>query len=210
MSASRHLPVACLLVGLALIPTIIHSYGDDPGGDGRTTGAIATELAGYTAHASNRNPTWGQRRFDSKDWMEREYRGIDGRTVVLTVVRSHDAKRLYHHPELAVAYGVSFVGHETVRLAHRPDLPLHVLKPGAGVAATSAYALHYDGRFVENPLLFQIRIAGELLFKRRQPMTLFFVLDRQAAPGEDIATAPSTAVLLHAVDAFLGQTAAAR
>lgn len=203
MISFRYLPATCVLLALALVPTIIHSYSNDAGDDGRRTDAIPTELAGYTSRPSDRNATWGQRRFDSHDWVEREYRDVArGHEVTLTVVRSYDAKSVYHHPELAVAYGVSFVGQQVSRLPQRPDVPVHVLKPSPGVPASAAYVLHYDARFVENPIAFQIRTAGELLFTRRKPMTLFFVVDEDAA-GDQWEDAPAATVLLAAVDAFL-------
>lgn len=191
------------MLALALVPTIIHSYSNAADDDGRRTAAIPAELAGYTSRPSDRHATWGQRRFDSHDWVEREYRdGARAHQVKLTVVRSYDAKSVYHHPELAVAYGVSFVGEQIMRLPQRPDVPLHVLKPSPGVSASAAYVLHYDTRFVENPIAFQIRTAGELLVGRRKPMTLFFAQSPNAA-GEQWDQAPAAAVLLAAVDAFL-------
>ncbi len=57
--------------------------------------------------ATNRPADWGRRRFESQDWTERRYVS-GGDQVVLTVVRSFDLKALYHHPELAVAYGADF------------------------------------------------------------------------------------------------------
>lgn len=202
MISVRYLPATCVLLALALVPTIIHSYSTDAGDDGRRTAAVPTELAGYTSRPSDRNAAWGQRRFDSHDWVEREYRDVArGHQVTLTVVRSYDAKSVYHHPELAVAYGVSFVGQQVIRLPQRPDVPVHVLKPSPGVPASAAYVLHYDARFVENPIAFQIRTAGELLVTRRKPMTLFFA--QSADAREQAEQVPSASVLLAAVDAFL-------
>src|SRR5688572_467043 len=132
MISSRFMPVACALIAIALVPTLIHSYAGAVEVDGRTTAGIPAFLAGFTSTDAGRNATWGKRRFDSDDWSERTYRnGVDA--VRLTVVRSYDSKSLYHHPELAVAYPTSFPEEETRRFTVRPEIPVHVLTPGEGV-----------------------------------------------------------------------------
>jgi hypothetical protein len=187
----------------ALIPTIIHSYGGGAVTDGRSVAAIPNVLTGYRSAATDRNPGWGKRRFDSSDWMERTFADEGGRdAITLTVVRSLDAKRLYHHPELAVAYGTGFVGKDVRRFAERPDIPVHVLKAGPGVSAAGLYVLHYGNRFIDNPVIFQIRTAGELLFSRRQPMTLFFLLDSSPARADEAEPTAVLRLLFAAIDAF--------
>src|SRR5688572_24699034 len=162
----------CVLAAITLVPTFIHSYADSTVRDGRTTAAIPASLAGYDGTPSRRSTAWGQRRFESGDWTERIYRSSSDE-VMLTVVRSYDAKALYHHPELAVAYGPSYLRRELKRFAQRPDVPVHVLYADSGTVAM--YTLHYDNRFVEDPIRFQLRTAGELLFSGRKAMTLFFL-----------------------------------
>ena len=201
MISLRFVPVTCVLLALAVVPTIIHSYSSGPVDDGWRASQVPGVLAGMPSAPSSRNAGWGKRRFDSDDWIEREYRGASGGHLTLTIVRTHDAKAVYHHPELAVAYGTAFVGEDVVRFPQREDVPVHVLTPGPGVTAAGLYVLHYDSRFIEDPIPFQIRTAGELLFSRRRPMTLFFVLDktmRERAINESSALT----LLLAAVDAF--------
>jgi hypothetical protein len=195
----------CVLVALALIPTLIHSYAPNPASDVRVADAIPTELAGYRGSSTGRTADWGKRRFDSDDWIERAYRdGKGGRAVRLTVVRSYDAKSLYHHPELAITYPqAGYVGEEIRRFDERRDIPVYVLKPQAGEKTAALYALHYEGRFIENPIAFQIRTAAELLFSRRKPMTLFFVFDR--APDKAGERVSAATVLFDAIDSFLGR-----
>src|SRR5687768_4247407 len=196
-------------MALALIPTIIHSYAGGMVVDGRLAATIPALLAGYSSVPSGRNATWGKRRFDSDDWIERNYSASGRPTIRLTVIRSLDAKSVYHHPELAVEDRASFVGERIRRFPERPDIPVHVLEPGQATRAAAMYALHYDDRFVENPILFQVRTAGELLFRPRQPMTLFFVLDSTAGQsgeqGGEVEPEGSRQVLLAAIDAFLQQ-----
>jgi hypothetical protein len=201
----RFLPAVCLLLAGALVPTIIHSYSGAAFDDRRTTAAIPSVLAGFDSAPSDRDETWGKRRFDSDDWTEREYRNIGGEKLRLTVVRSYDPKSVYHHPELAVAYRTSFVGEEVRRFEPRPDIPVHVLKPGPGVGASAMYVLHYDTRFVDNPIAFQIRAAGELLFSKRRPMTLFFLFDEQANADVRVQDATQAGLMFAAIDGFLNQ-----
>jgi hypothetical protein len=203
------MPITCLLVGLALVPTFIHSYVGATVVDGRATSAIPSSLAGFTSTPSSRNATWGKRRFDSDDWTERRFvAGSD--EVLVTVIRSYDLKTLYHHPELAVAYGTSFVGKQVERLEQNPDVPVHVLQSGPGVRALAMYVLHYDDRFVENPIPFQIRTAGELLFSGRKPMTLFFLHDLDVPEGASTGTLPSARLLFSVIDRFTAGPAASR
>lgn len=205
MVSHRFIPAACVLVAAALVPTIIHSYSADVHDDGLSTAAIPTLLAGFDSVPSERAATWGKRRFDSDDWIERVYRGANGETYRLTVVRSLDPKSVYHHPELAVAYRTGFVGEEIRRFEARPDIPVHVLKPAPGVRAGAMYVLHYHTRFVDNPIAFQIRAAGELLFSRRRPMTLFFVFNESPQPGGGAKESAGAMLLLEAIEAFLNQ-----
>lgn len=203
MIAHRYIPVLCVLLAGALVPTFIHSYSDDLPQDGRTAAGISTGLAGLTSTPTTRNATWGQRRFDSEDWIERNYTN-GTRTVRLTVVRSYDPKSVYHHPELAIVDSASFSGVQATRVPGRPDLPIHVLTPAPGQNAGAAYALHYGERFVEDPILFQIRTAGELLVGRRQAMTIFFALELPAPTDGSPLQAP-TDLLVAAIDDFVAQ-----
>lgn len=208
MIATRFVPALCVLFALGLVPTLIHSYTPDRTTDGRVTTAVASTLAGYYGTPTDRNEAWGLRRFESRDWVERLYvQGVD--QVQLAVVRSFDAKTLYHHPELAVAYGTMFDGTVIRRLEARPEIPIHELTPGPGVPARAAYVLHYGDRFIEDPLLFQVRTAGELLFSRRQPMTLFFAVDAEAPEGAELSTLGLLRVLLASIDSFFAQPPAA-
>jgi len=202
MISTRFLPIVCGLVAVTLVPTFIHSYSDSAVRDGRTTTSIPMTLAGYTGAISKRNATWGQRRFESADWTERVYRS--GRDeVTLTVVRSYDAKALYHHPELAVTES-SFIKTELKRFAQRPEIPVYVLH--AQPDGVALYALHYDSAFLQDPIRFQLRTAGELLFSGRQAMTLFFLTDDGALPGSGIESLPSLGLFFAAIDRFTTST----
>jgi len=210
VTSYRYASTVCLLLGLALVPTLIHSYSGDVAADGRSASMVSASAAGFSSAPTDRNAGWGKRRFDSDDWIERTYTK-DGDDVQLTVIRSYDAKKLYHHPELAVAYGTSFVGHQLRRFPQDPSIPVHILKPAPGVSARAMYVLNYGDAFIDDPIRFQIKTAGELLFSRRKPMTLFFVHDAIVPDGANLATLPSTDLLFSVVHSFLtGASAATR
>jgi hypothetical protein len=198
------LPVSVLL-GLALIPTIIHEYVGLAVQDGRVTSAVSMDLAGFKGSATGRKSAWVVRKFDGTDWIERWYTAENDRLQLL-IVRSYDLKRLYHHPELAIVQDDDLISRGIIRLPKREYLPIHVLESsrtdGRGVAL---YALHYDKEFVDNPLRFQIRTAASLLVSGRRQMTLFFVHDSDVPPESSLKDLHATQVLLEAVDSFLGQ-----
>ena len=201
MISNRYLPAACAIVTLALVPTVIHSYAGIVVDDGRSTAVISSNLAGFTAVPSTRDDQWGQRRFESGDWFERRYlAGSD--EVLLTVLRSYDLKRLYHHPELDVAYGVGYLTDESVELMEAPGVPVRLLRTSDETGGTAVYALHYGDDFVANPLWLQIRVAGELLFSGRRPMTLLFARDISRQTSSPVDSLASSRVLAAAIQAF--------
>src|SRR5688572_16296688 len=138
--STRYAPAICGALLLALVPTIIHSYAGVVANDGLTTKAIPATLGQYQSAPTRRSADWGERHFDSHDWLERQYSSGDDK-VVLTVVRSYDLKALYHHPELAVAYHFANFGQSrTTAFAAQPDMPVHVLS-GGDSGAVGLYVL---------------------------------------------------------------------
>ena len=208
MISFRFVPALCALLILPLVPTWMHSYSGALTNDGLSATAIPATLGDYRGLPTPRGENWGKRRFDSDDWIERTYsNGL--REVRLTVVRSYDLKTLYHHPELAVAYGPNFEREAIETLPDRPAMPVHVLRPRPGSDVHAMYVLRYQDRFVANPIWFQIRTAGELLFTPRQPMTMFFTTESRVSRNASLQQLASPAVLLEAVDAFAAQPPAA-
>jgi hypothetical protein len=199
--------VSAMLV-LALVPTVIHVYAGAVVNDGRRATNVPQVLAGLPSEPSARAENWGRRRFESDDWQEREYSVTGREPVVLTVVRSFDLKALYHHPELAIAYGGDFEAASVQTFDSNPDVPVFVLPRRTAEGPPAFYVLHYDGEFVSRPILFQIRTAGELLFRGRRAMTLFFA--QQSAPDSkvELSRQPAFTVLMAAVRAFTASTTA--
>jgi hypothetical protein len=195
-------PVLALLT-LAAVPTIIHSYVGSAVTDGRSAAELPTQLASQVGEKTKRRANWGEDRLSASDWIERRYAGPP--VVKLFVGRSFDAKKLYHHPELAVDYGHNYSPVTTIRLPQRSDVPVYVLR-GQGPSAQhgALYALHYDSGYVEDPIRFQLRTSFRSLFSRRQPMTLFFVSTDLPAGGS-LETSSAASILVAALAAFEGQ-----
>lgn len=205
MISSRFGAVTVALLGIALVPTIIHGYLGQLEHDQRRAAAVDPVLAGMRSTPVPHAPGWGNQYLGSHDWIARTYAAPDGDPLHLVVARTWDAKSVYHHPELAAAYGVAYRSHDVVRWQALGDAPVHVLSTdGPNRQRLAVYCLLYGDEIVGNPYWFQIRVASELLFRGRRPMTLVFV--RDDAPGDVPVTASRAAHLLEAaVRDFLDQ-----
>ena len=200
MLSTRFAKPVLVLLALAAVPTVIHSYLDSAVPDGRTVRAIPTRLAGQVGVDAKRRASWGEDKLRSHDWIERRFAGPP--EVKLVIARSFDAKKLYHHPELGVDYGPTYMAATLTRLPEREDVPVHVLR---GMQSNSnrlaLYTLHYDDGYVEDPILFQLRASFSALFSRRQAMTLFFAA-QDLPPSGTIESSSAATMLLAAMEAF--------
>jgi hypothetical protein len=204
MIATRFAPATLVLLAVALLPTVIHSYVGLTGADALQVAAIQPTLAGMTSVTTKRSVDWGQRRLASQQWFERAYSsGSD--TVVLTVAKSYDHKTLYHHPELAISYHyANYDRYEVKTFPGAPDMPVHVLSNG-GNGPIGLYVLHYDGRFVADPIRFQLRTALEQLVEPRKPMTIIYARDDASKAVRDLPNTAAARVLMTAVQQFTAQ-----
>jgi hypothetical protein len=201
MISTKYVSAVSALMACVLVPTVMHTYIGARRDDGRTAGAINSHLGDLRGVDTGRQPAWAGAEFASGDFIERRY----GRDLTLLVVRSYDAKRLYHHPELVAAYGQDFASSRVVRFDVRPEVPVHVL---SGASRSAAYALVYGGGFVEDPIRFQIVNAVSLMLRPRELMTLFFV--HGTATTERLSSdTPTIALLLESIRSFETQSAAA-
>ncbi len=207
MISLRFAPATALVLALALVPTVIHGYKGIRIDDGLTVSAIPAELGGIMSTPTNRKASWAKDVFASHDWIERTYQ-TSSFPVRLMAARSYDPKRLYHHPELALLRGQEFEPAGTIALPGRPEVPVHVLKTTrTGQRGTVAYVLLYNGEFVRNPILFQLRTSASLVVSGRRAMTLFLASDL-AGDAERLEDAPSVKLLGDAITSFEAQTAA--
>jgi hypothetical protein len=199
-------PVAVALA-IALVPTVIHSYRGARLDDGLRAAGLSEALDGMPSVATTRKAAWVLNTFDTEDWIERTYK-VNGVEATLFVARSYDPKRLYHHPELALLRGMQTTPAGLTRVDRRADVPLHMVdierNSQKGVAV---YALRYEDRYIDDPLVFQLRTAIELLVSRRKPLTLFMA-SAFAGSSDAIDEAPATRLLLSAIAEFERQAAA--
>jgi hypothetical protein len=165
--------------------------------DGKRSGIVASQLAGLQGVDTGRRAQWVIDNFGTDDFIERRY----GADVTLFVARSYDPKRLYHHPELGVAYGQRFDSASVVQApAGSRSVPVHVLSGEDGLAC---YAMLYDGEFVASPVRFEAGHIFSALVGPRRQMTLFFARGRVTPRPMDSS---AVRVLLAAIDSFLAQT----
>jgi hypothetical protein len=198
MISPRYLPAVAILVAVTLVPTVVHSYIGYQADDGRTSDAVATRLDGIDGIDTHRNPEWVRDTFQTGDFVERRY----GPDVTLSVARAYDAKRLYHHPELGLAYARVFDSTMVVRASSSVGpVPVHVL---LGDSDMAAYALLYEGEFVTSPARFEISHALKMLVGPARPMTLFFARGSRSATPE---TSPVMRILVAGIESFLASPA---
>ena len=171
---------ACLL--LALIPVVVHSYIQVDVDDCKAPSALVLE----PVHASDSD---GSRDARIREQLQSSqlYEGSfvrDGLRFDFSIIRSYDAKRLYHRPE------TSLVEHAVVdrrgmewAQADSGALPIHRAYYGdTDSAIMVAYLLVYRSSPVANPYWAQLRAAPVEIFTGRRPMTLFFIQAR-GSPG---------------------------
>jgi hypothetical protein len=204
MTSARYaLPVALVLF-LALIPTVIHNYLGLKSDDGLSVKNIKSELGNFNSEPTNRQPSWGEETFGSEDWIERTYTGEQGKSLRLFVGRSYDHKRLYHHPELALSYAKDLRSEGQIRLPGQPEIPVNLLRNNMR-PNMAAFALLYDGIFIDNPISHQIRDSLKQLFSARKPMTLFYIVDDNAPKTTEFIQSPAALLLNKAITNFMAQ-----
>jgi hypothetical protein len=164
---------ACLLV--ALIPVVVHSYlhleTDDCKGVQRFIPSNTP-----TSISEKKRDAWMRDTFHSTQWYEGSFAKDDLR-FDFSIIRSYDAKRLYHRPENYFAER-AFVQRRGVEWlpTSSGEVPIHRTYYGSTQPATVlAYLLVYHSSPVANPYLAQLRAAPAELFGGQHPMTLFLI-----------------------------------
>jgi hypothetical protein len=204
MISSRYgLPVALILM-LALVPTVIHSYLGLKEDDGLSVNNIKSELDNFNSTPTNRQPGWGEETFGCEDWIERIYSNEQGKSLRLFVGRSYDHKRLYHHPELALSYAKDLRSAGQIRLPGQPEIPVNVLRNETR-PNMAAFVLLYDGKFIGNPISHQIRDSLKQLISVRKPMTLFYIADDNEDQNIPFTQSPAASLLDKAIKDFMAQ-----
>ena len=195
MISTRWAPATLLVLALALVPTVLHTYRGVFYDDGIRPKQVPAVLDGLPSQPEPRRDTWGQRRFGTDEWIDRWY-GTSQR-LRLTVVRTYDAKAVYHHPELAISYPEALLGPASLERLPGGE-PVFVLRGMDQSRDLVAYALVADGRVIENPYLAQLQLALRMLVGGRRPMTLVYVQDRNP-PALPFERQPAIALLTQAL-----------
>lgn len=204
MISTRYaLPVALVLM-LALIPTVIHSYLDLKADDGLSVTNIKSVLDNFNSIPTDRKPGWGKQTFGCEEWIERTYTDEHGKRLRLFVGRSYDHKRLYHHPELALSYARGLASTGYVNLTGQPDIPVNLLYNDAR-SNMAAFALLYDGKFIDNPISYQIQDSLKQLISARKPMTLFYVVDENVPKNTEFVQTSAAFLLNKAIKDYMAQ-----
>ena len=205
MISTRHALPVIIIIFLALIPTIIHSYFDLKTSDNLSTRQISQILGSYTSKPTQRKPEWGEDTFSCYDWIERIYTNSKGKSVRLFVGRSYDHKKLYHHPELALSYGKDLRMVEEIQYSQQPNITVKLLvnetKP-----FIAAYALLYDNKFVENAISHQLMSSFSQMITPRKPMTIFYVEEENRSEKSLFSETDAALVLEKAIKDFLSLT----
>ncbi len=205
MISTRYALPVILLLGLALVPTVIHSYMQARVDDGRVTAKILATLSGISSQPYTRHDAeWVKGMFDSEDWIERIYKTENENKIRLFVARSYDHKRLYHHPELGLSHGSNLSSKGVVELPGEPKVPVYLLRNSSGKEIV-AYVLLYDGRYIQDPLKHQIGESLTLLINARRPMTLFYIAAVELLVDGKFANTESAKLLTSAIRSFMAQ-----
>ena len=199
MISSRFALAVVFILAVALVPTAIHNYFGLVVDDGKAVKTLHPILDTFTSTPTNRKAQWVEEMFDSNDWSERLYTDSHGSKVRLFMARSYNHKRLYHHPELALSYGSDMRAEGIVLLPGQPEIPVHLLRSKAGLAA---YVLLYDDEFVSNPILHQILDSLSLLFRGRKPLTLLYVSVPNTSNDSDFTKSAAASILIAAIRSF--------
>jgi len=206
MISTRYSFPVILLLLLALVPTVIHSYMGLTYDDAKSVQNIATTFNDFTSLPAKRNEQWGKDIFDSDDWFERDYRNTAYTKVRLFVARSYNHKKLYHHPELALSYAQNLSQHRISTLPNHPEIPIHILT-NDDKSIFVAYTLLYGDNFIENPIYHQLAESVRLLVSPRKLMTLFYASQTGLAADASVNQSATLSLLSQAIQSFKQQQA---
>lgn len=190
----RWAPHVCVLLGITMLPVVLHGYVGVESDDCAHATAIAPLWA--PGDAPTGRAAYIDERMKPEQWREGILRESDGTALSYTIGRGFDAKHLYYRPEyklLRVARPSSHeivwieVGEERVPV-HRPLYERNFSSPMIGVAA---YVILYNGVPVENPYRAQLLWAPLQIVRGRLPTTLLFVWG--LVPETEVAAAEARA-----------------
>jgi hypothetical protein len=202
MVSSRYALLIIIILAIALIPTVFHTYLAVQDDDGRSVEKIPYVFGEFSSEPYNRHKArWVKQVFDSQNWVDRLYKNSSDATVRLFVARSYDLKRLYHHPELALSRGVDLKSEGVFMLQGKPKIPVHLLKNSSGRGLV-AYVLLHNGEFIKDPLAHQLLEIFKQLVSAKKSMTIFYVSDAISPNGADFNNTYAAFILMEAIKNF--------
>ena len=192
MISARYAWPTALVLLIAAVPTVTHVYPEPeslaPGVIERT---LPANLGGFRfAAKGGRSAAWVEETFATGDFASRSYSSPSGtvQSLRMFVARSHDAKKLFHFPEIALSRGRASTGVRLIEIeTDAGTLPARLIEFQADeVGHRAAYALLYGERPMLHPIPFLIGLVPELFAGNREPTTLIYV-QGSASPGNETA-----------------------
>ena len=191
ISARYAWPTAIVLL-VAVVPTAIHVYPEpEPLPPGVIERTLPESLGGFNYPAKGeRRAGWVRETFGTDDFATRSYSSPSGTVTDLRifVARGHDAKKLFHFPEIALSRGRASIDVRLIEIETDAGmLPARLIEFQAGEDVhRAAYALLYGERPMLHPIPFLLALVPELFVGRREPTTLIYV-QGSAHPSNEAA-----------------------
>ncbi|HLP81297.1 MAG TPA: hypothetical protein VK141_04780 [Nitrosomonas sp.] len=91
---------------------------------------------------------------------------------------------------------------EGIQFLEDTKIPVNVLR-NANNPGLAAYALWYDGQFIENPIQHQIKDTLKLLISPKAPMTLLYVSDNYSTRESPFQKTHSAKILTLAIQSIV-------
>jgi exosortase len=129
-----------------------------------------------------------QQQFDAFAFREGVVRGSPA--LAYSIIRTYDAKRVYHKPEYWLSDHSEAISSAVESIeAGGQRIPIHLVEFSSrrGEVRLAAYLLVYRGRPVADAIRAQIRAAPELMIRGARPMTLYYAATQ--TPPENAAQA---------------------
>jgi hypothetical protein len=163
-----------LLMAPVLVPVLVHSYG---GLEVEDCPRAAAELFADAGPPDSKRDAWMREAFQAEQWAEGRFTGGDAAIdCSFLVVRSYDAKRLYHRPYNSLAEGAAGGSRLEWISSGSGRIPIHLVQYESGdPARLTGYLLVYNSRPVAHPYSAQLAAFPLQLLSGARPMTLFLI-----------------------------------
>ncbi len=174
----RWAPHLCVLLGLTMLPVVLHGYVGVESDDCAHATAIAPLWA--PGDSPTNQDAYIEERMKPSQWREGILRDPDGANLHYVIGRGFDAKHLYYRPEYKLMREGRPVSHEIVWIEVDDERvpvqrPIYERRLGSPMIGLAAYVILYAGVAVENPYRTQLLWAPLQIVRGRLSTTLLFV-----------------------------------